>query len=144
MKFINFSIIILFLLSCGNVNGNGLENINQLKWKNRIFLIKTSGEEVINTLKEKSAGIDERHVIWFCLQDEKIITNYSGEIKPNFIAHLENDYFKKDYPLVLLIGKDGGIKSRDKVLSIRKYFELIDSMPMRQSEMKNQANSLEK
>lgn len=137
MRFLTLSTTIIFLLSCGSVNGNVLKNLNQLKWKNRIFLIKVSGEEVVTNLNAESAGVDERHVIWFFIQDGKIITNYSGEIQPEFIHHLENDYFKNHYPLVLLIGKDGGIKSRDKVLNIKKYFELIDSMPMRQSEMKN-------
>ncbi len=126
----------ILLLSCGQVIGNGLANLNQLKWKNRIFLINVSGEDVITNLNSESAGIDERHVIWFCIQDGKIITNYPSDINPNFIKHLENDYLKNYYPLVLLIGKDGGIKSRDKVLNIKKYFDQIDSMPMRQSEMK--------
>ena len=76
MKFLTLSTTMIFLLSCHQANRNGLENLNQLKWKNRIFLIKVSGEEVITKLNAESAGIDERHVIWFCIQDGKIITNY--------------------------------------------------------------------
>ena len=38
---------------------------------------------------------------------------------------------------VLLIGKDGGVKMRrDDIVSTREIFQLIDSMPMRQQEMR--------
>lgn len=38
---------------------------------------------------------------------------------------------------VLLIGKDGSIKMRkDDIISTREIFQLIDSMPMRQQEMR--------
>ena len=49
------------------------------------------------------------------------------------------DYFKvkEDTFAVFLIGKDGGIKMRkEKVVPMEEIFRLIDSMPMRQAEMR--------
>lgn len=44
--------------------------------------------------------------------------------------------------LVLLIGKDGGVKlRRADVVEPRELFDLIDSMPMRQQELREAADS---
>lgn len=37
---------------------------------------------------------------------------------------------------VLLIGKDGGIKSREPSLNLEGIFRRIDAMPMRRQEMR--------
>lgn len=38
---------------------------------------------------------------------------------------------------VILIGKDGGIKSRFDRVDLKAIFSDIDAMPMRQNEMRN-------
>ncbi|WP_202405758.1 MULTISPECIES: DUF4174 domain-containing protein [Halomonadaceae] len=37
---------------------------------------------------------------------------------------------------VVLIGKDGGVKQRSRGLDVAGIFSLIDTMPMRQREMR--------
>ena len=46
--------------------------------------------------------------------------------------------FRENEPSrVLLIGKDGGVKLRGDELDVQRIFDLIDTMPMRIREMKN-------
>jgi hypothetical protein len=41
---------------------------------------------------------------------------------------------------LILVGKDGGIKlKRSDQVDLREVFELIDSMPMRQNEMRQKS-----
>ena len=39
---------------------------------------------------------------------------------------------------IVLIGKDGGVKLRSDDAGLDQIFDLIDSMPMRQAEMREQ------
>ena len=49
---------------------------------------------------------------------------------------------KKSDFRVLLIGLDGGKKlDQTKMLSVKKLFNIIDSMPMRQAEIQKKTNS---
>ena len=38
---------------------------------------------------------------------------------------------------LLLIGKDGGVKKRTSTVSLEEVFSLIDTMPMRRREMRD-------
>lgn len=113
-----------------------LENLNDLKWKKRIVLLNKGDEEEIKQLREAAEEIKNRDIIWFRLKDGEIETNFDGELSENFAEYLENEYFKKFEANVFLIGKDGGIKSKDEKLDLKNYFGQIDSMPMRRREMK--------
>lgn len=114
---------------------NKTENLNDFKWKKRIVLLKESDDAGIKQLRETAEKIKDRDIIWFRLKNGEIKTNFDGELSENFADYLENEYFKKFEVNVFLIGKDGGIKSKDKELNLKNYFGQIDSMPMRQREM---------
>lgn len=114
---------------------NKIENLNDFKWKNRIILLKEIEEKGIKQLREAAEKIKDRDIIWFRSKDGEIETNFDGELSENFAEYLESEYFKKFEMNVFLIGKDGGIKSKDKELNLKNYFGQIDSMPMRQREM---------
>jgi hypothetical protein len=112
-----------------------LESLADLRWKNRIILVDNATDRTVSALKARRAGIDERHVIWFCVVSGEIKSNYEGALGQGFVENLREDYFQRTEFPVLLIGKDGGIKSRNPSLDIDDYFLQIDGMPMRQAEM---------
>lgn len=113
-----------------------LNSLEELQWKNRVFIIDDADEGIVSELRSNERGIEERHVYWFCVVGDAVETNYPGDVGNGFIKHLKTDYFGKYGHPVILIGKDGGVKSKDKKLDIIDYFGQIDAMPMRQSEMK--------
>lgn len=113
-----------------------LKNLEDFKWEKRIILVKGNDAEALRQLRESVAAINDRDVIWFRLSGGKVETNYRGILPQDFASQLEKDYFEKFNSNVFLIGKDGGVKSEDEKLDLEKYFKLIDSMPMRRQEMK--------
>jgi len=100
-----------------------LNEVNQLVWKNRVILIWSDQNDTDygRSLKRYEYEINDRDIIWFILNDTGVITNYEGEL--------------------LLIGKDGGIKERVNTLQLKPLFEKIDSMPMRQDEVRSKTKS---
>ena len=113
-----------------------LNSLEELKWQNRVFIIDNANAKIIKELRSHKSGIEERHVYWFCVVGDAVETNYPGDVGNGFIKHLKTDYFGKYGHPVILIGKDGGVKSKDGKLNIIDYFGQIDEMPMRQSEMR--------
>lgn len=114
---------------------NKTDNLNDFKWKKRIVLLKEGDDAGIKQLRESAEEIKNRDLIWFRLKDGEIATNFDGDLPEKFADYLENEYFKRFEANVFLIGKDGGIKSKDKELNLKNYFGQIDSMPMRQREV---------
>lgn len=113
-----------------------MKSLEDLKWKNRIILVREEDDKGLQQLLDSKDKITERDIIWFRSNGEKIETNYDGELPEDFTETLEKDYFKKYESNTLLIGKDGTVKSKDEKLNLKNYFGQIDSMPMRQREMK--------
>lgn len=115
-----------------------LESINELEWSSRIILVRVPEEsqEVLNALKKLNYEIQDRDIYWFVFIKESIETNYEGKIKENFYRNTLDTYFSDSEINVILIGKDGGIKQKGKYLDLHGIFDLIDTMPMRQMEMR--------
>ncbi|GEM_PF-1149478 len=128
-----------------------LANLKPLKWQHRIILIQEESmsdspaitTSALSQLKQAEAAINERHVIWFILTTDGVKSNYSGTITPELKTHLNKIYFSNNQnpTTAVLIGKDGYVKKRTKQLELQTFFDLIDSMPMRQSEISDQIGS---
>ena len=116
-----------------------LNDLDQLGWKNRILLINAElgcDENLINTLTSESFEVNDRDLIWFVFCEQNIETNYSGLLSDNFAKVITSSIFDRRQEPVILIGKDGGIKRSATALELDSLFNLIDSMPMRQVEMR--------
>ena len=113
-----------------------IKSLDSFKWKNRIILVRETEEKSLTQLREKAEEIIDRDIIWFRLKDKKIETNFEGDLAENFAGYLTQNYFEKFEKNAILIGKDGGIKSKDDKLNLQDYFGQIDSMPMRRREMR--------
>ncbi|MBT8125549.1 MAG: DUF4174 domain-containing protein, partial [Gammaproteobacteria bacterium] len=102
------------------------------------ILVRAIGEsgEDLKALKKLDYEILDRDIYWFVFTDSSIETNYKGELQDNFYRVTLNNYFTDTETNVVLIGKDGGIKQKGKHLDLQGLFDLIDTMPMRQLEMR--------
>ena len=137
------TLVMSFLLSTFVYSGQDeLRNINQLLWGNRIILIYSSNENNVEVVENKRLlikfkdKINERDLIWFIIKESEVMTNYPNKLSNEFISNTKNR-FPIERNKVLLIGKDGGIKAKGAELNLNFIFEEIDSMPMRQQEIKN-------
>ena len=114
-----------------------LRSISDLRWLNRIILVDGATRQTVKDLEARASEIDERQLVWFCVDSAGIQTNYRGTLDAGLLEHLREAYFDKSGFPVLLIGKDGGLKSRDRKLDIGDYLDKIDGMPMRRAEMES-------
>ncbi|MEZ9355645.1 DUF4174 domain-containing protein [Vibrio breoganii] len=107
------------------------QQLSEMKWQYRILLIQDR-PDYQQTLTNASEEIADRHLVWFLVSPNQVISNLSDSVP----EPLQQDIRQRisDKPVVL-IGKDGGIKMREERLSLPSIFSTIDSMPMRQAEM---------
>jgi hypothetical protein len=127
--------------------GEALATLEPLRWAKRIFLVygpAPGTDHAVEHLESFAAGIEDRQVAWFVLGDGRLRTNHEGPIDASLEEHLRNRYFSPapNGPVVVLIGKDGEVKSRRPELDLDRLFAQIDSMPMRQREMRDAGNRL--
>ncbi|MFK7845647.1 MAG: DUF4174 domain-containing protein [Rhodothermales bacterium] len=114
-----------------------LSDLDSLEWKNRVVIVNETNnqDESRRLLAEQVAEIDDRDIIWFIIKEDLALTNYSGRLSREFVSNMR-ERLGPMQGKVILIGKDGGIKSQSDYLDIEAIFSEIDAMPMRQFEMR--------
>jgi len=121
------------------------QSLNSYKWKNRIILIITDNENLkiyqdqLEILKSSKPGLKDRKLM-VCRAMRSQFTfgygNFTWIYYPN-IYDKYHDYQNGNFE-VLLIGLDGTIKLRQtEIIDIDTLFSVIDAMPMRQAEIRN-------
>ena len=133
--------VLAMLLAAASAQAQALQSLDELVWSQRILLLFSDHADVQllhDTLDQHKSGLDERHMAWFIISEDGLRTNFSGDISREFHTRLQQRWMRSahDWPQVILIGKDGGAKLRSRTLDLGQVFDLIDSMPMRQFEMK--------
>jgi len=126
-------------------------NLDDYRWERRVLIVFAPSDDhpeyqkQLEQLKGRKSGLVERHMlIVHVLPGDlaKLELEEQKEINQQEInQHELRDRFdvNKEQFSVLLIGKDGGTKMRsEQALEIQNIFGRIDSMPMRQREMRNQ------
>ena len=118
-------------------------NIENYLWKNRPILVcapsntDSSFQAAQKQLEMYKEDIVERHIVIIDLFEEN-----KGESKSwkNSVQALRKKYnVEKGKLTLILIGKDGGEKMRQiGSIDLQSIFKRIDSMPMRQNEMRQQ------
>lgn len=110
--------------------------MERLTWKSRVIVVYTPEadskdfQKQKQILAEKTKGVKERDLVVI----ECVGKTLSSEDKNYVARHFNHDLSQFG---VWLVGKDGGTKlSENKPTTTEKFFSLIDSMPMRQSEIK--------
>ena len=142
-----YSVIIAVCIMMVSLNtrasGEKLVSLDELQWKSRLILIFAREPDSSNAtanLKEFKSEIDQRDIVWFVIDDKALQSNYDGDMGEKLHDQIIDSHFT---PLptansVLLIGKDGTVKSRSSDLDLEATFGLIDQMPMRRAEMRRQ------
>jgi len=135
---------ILYSLTFWNPNETLSMDLAQFQWKNRLLflffpdknhsLFKSLKSEIMN----QHAEVKDRDLVVF-----EMLERDSAKMNGADIDRQTADSIREHFSVpsnkfsLILVGKDGSIKlkSHDHV-SLEEVFELIDSMPMRQSEMR--------
>jgi hypothetical protein len=119
-------------------------DLTQFQWKNRLLFIfaekasDPSFKKLQNQIIAQNAEVDDRNLIVFEVPAQgparmntiPLDRKDADSIRNHFA--ISNDTFS-----LILVGKDGGIKlKRSDQIDLTEVFELIDSMPMRQREMR--------
>jgi hypothetical protein len=124
----------------------GAVDLRRYQWEKRLLLVfaPTHGEPSFQTLRESVAArqsdIEDRDLVVFEMLENGSSTKDGKTLNPA-AARLLRERF--DVPSgafsVILVGKDGGVKlERQDRTSLEEIFALIDSMPMRQREMRRE------
>ncbi len=133
-------LILLMLLSpsAWSEAMQSLHSLSELKWKNRLILIDAGND--IDTyqheLSQLDAEINDRDIVWFLLNQSSLSTNYTGRVTDNLTKEVRQK-LQHHNSSVLLMGKDGGVKTTQTQLRLNVIFSEIDSMPMRQRELQH-------
>ncbi|EHJ04939.1 DUF4174 domain-containing protein [Marinobacter manganoxydans] len=130
---------LMLLLITLTTQGAGMNSLSDYQWKNRLILVQATDENAgeIDTLRSARAEVDDRDIVWFVYTGADLVSNQDGvssSLESEIKALL--DQFRSD-ERVLLIGKDGGMKSREPSLDLDAIFRRIDRMPMRMREMRS-------
>jgi len=138
--------IIGCIILCFNLNG---QNMEKYKWENRILIVKTKEEQSdiyqkqIAVFKSAAALLKDRKLVLYQIVGSNYqLTDYkkggkeeSGEVSVQVAEELLNEQHAFE---VILIGLDGGVKLRKTdLLTKEELCNKIDSMPMRQAELKS-------
>ena len=112
------------------------EKMQSLAWKNRVIVLYAPSadskefQQQKQILAAQTKEMKERDLVVI----ECVGKTLSAEDKNYIVHHFMHDGSGFG---VWLVGKDGGTKlSETKPVTTEKFFSLIDSMPMRRSEMK--------
>ncbi|MCM5661590.1 DUF4174 domain-containing protein [Galbibacter mesophilus] len=134
-------ILTLFITLTGlNMKAQHID-LDDLKWKKRIVIIKHNKEvDILNSKQttlflQNEAQNSERDLVIFTVDSTTV---YLGrkETKENPLHFWKQTGLKKTFEGIVLIGKDGGVKLKEPFLiEPQKIYDLIDSMPMRRREM---------
>ena len=140
--------ILLVCLMILSTDAKALEeqaiDLEDLRWKYRVILVSAHEphtSKALTNLNELAAEIEERDIAWFVLSDDELHTNYKGKLNHTLREQIIDRYFTtvQNETSVLLVGKDGDLKSHSSDLNLEATFGLIDQMPMRREEIRRKS-----
>jgi hypothetical protein len=119
-------------------------DLSQFQWKNRLlFLFAPNGNHPLfknlqSQIMAQKAEVEDRDLVVF-----EVLAQDSSRMNTTSLDRQQADSIRDHFAVprnifsLILVGKDGGIKlKRNDQVDLGAVFELIDSMPMRQDEMR--------
>jgi hypothetical protein len=145
-KILIFLLIMLLFPALAFAQQTNHTNLATHQWKNRLLLVFSPSDtdndyrKQVENLQGEVAGLKDRDVKIFHLTDDGSASLDEEEIPKAEVQRLADTYdIDPGGFTVILIGKDGGEKLRqNNPLETEKLFSVIDAMPMRQNEMRNE------
>ena len=121
-------------------------DLSRYRWRHRLLLIFSPSaqtpafQELAHQVTQQREGVADRDLLVFSLISdgqsrvgENVLTRQAAEnMRGRF--QVTPDEFR-----VVLLGKDGTVKLSETEIKLSDVFALIDSMPMRQREMREKA-----
>ena len=138
----------MFLLAMSSfLISTSMNPILKHQWEERVLIVTASSPTNIGyksqqqLLTEGKKGMKERNLVIYRLYSDHWVDPNQEMLSQEDADAIYDAYgIEKGTFSVVLIGKDGGVKMRkDDLVSTREIFQLIDSMPMRQQEMRRKA-----
>jgi hypothetical protein len=122
-------------------------DLTHFQWKNRLLFIfaQDDSDPLFKDLKSQivaqKAEVDDRDLIVFELPAQGPARMNTSPLDQKEADSIRNHFAVPSNAFCLiLVGKDGGIKlKRSDQVDLREIFGLIDSMPMRQREMRQKS-----
>ena len=122
-------------------------DLTQFQWKNRLLFIFAEDashplfKDLQSQIEAEKAEVDDRDLIVF-----EVPANGPARMGTTNLDRQQADSLRNHFDLpsdtfsLILVGKDGGIKlKRSDQVDLTEIFGLIDSMPMRQREMRQKS-----
>jgi len=126
------------------------QDLKKHQWQQRLLLIYANNKNTkqitkqLNILASQKEGLLARKLLIYQFVQKEYSLGFDNLWTPSNklpIAYKQ----KSDGFEVVLIGLDGSVKFRNtKTVSLSELFSIIDSMPMRQRELKNQLYEMQK
>jgi hypothetical protein len=147
-KYIYITLISLVVFTmANNVKAKNSIDLSEYQWKNRLLLLFTPSLDGPGYLKlKKDTSSQEEEVKDRNLLVFHILENGETRLENSPLPESSGDYLREKFSItpgaftVLLIGKDGGVKlRREGGVELAEIFALIDTMPMRQREMRKKS-----
>jgi len=131
------------------------QSFQPYQWKNRLIVIVSLGEdktqlnEQLAILEKDNEGLKDRKLLVYQFSDsenksefKKGLHKKSNWQKGQLPLYIKNRMTKNTPFQVFLLGLDGGIKlQKNQPVSLPNFFNLIDQMPMRQSELRRKKSN---
>jgi hypothetical protein len=136
------SILVVLLWVMNSVTA---QDISDHQWKKRVLIVMAANKDSellhqqIAIFNQNEAGLTERKLLIYLATPQEYTLYNPKKINWKPGSGLYENYQSRDTEMELvLIGLDGGIKHRTYSLTpALEIFTVIDGMPMRQSEMRN-------
>lgn len=143
MKIINIYLIIIILSMANPALSQEIQVPGQYHWKNRILLLFSSNQgdmfqQQTEIFDAKRRGMKERDLVLFYIKQNTVETPDGKKYEEKAAEQLRKQFEVADDAFaVILVGKDGMQKLKQgELLSTNKLFAIIDAMPMRKREIR--------
>ncbi|MEK6479935.1 DUF4174 domain-containing protein [Catalinimonas sp. 4WD22] len=143
MKIINIYLIITMLSMANPALSQEIQVPGSYHWKNRILLLFSSNQgdmfqQQAEIFDAKRTGMKERDLVLFYIKHDTVEAPDGKKYEKKAAEQLRKQFQVADDAFsVILIGKDGTQKlKQEELLSTDKLFAIIDAMPMRKREMR--------
>lgn len=137
----------LFLLMCFFCIWARAQDLESLRWKNRVLLLYTNDlahkeyKKMERSLLSDQVGVEARKLVIFTILGERVSRGLPATEWQKSVSGYTTENKLTDGFMMKLVGLDGGVKyTATTAISTAKLWAVIDGMPMRRSELRKKGN----